>query len=136
MDRVNYKLENVRRMSIALDKAINKWRQTIDSEELEFIQDSVVARFKILIESTWKLIKEHLEHQGLSEIPNSPKGIIELAAESGLLSKAEQDVFIKFWALRNLATHLYDQPQYVLVVEAAPDALELIKKILTRLETS
>ena len=47
MDRMNYKLENVHRMIIALDKAIDKLQQTIDLDEREFIQDSVVARFKI-----------------------------------------------------------------------------------------
>lgn len=136
MDRMNYKLENVHRMMIALDKAIDKLQQTIDLDEREFIQDSVVARFKILIESVWKVIKEYLEQQGFTDIHNSPKGIIELAAESELITKLEQDVFIKFWSLRNFATHLYDQPQYILVVEAAPDALELIKKIIARLETN
>ncbi len=136
MDRMNYKLENVHRMMIALDKAIDKLQQTIDLDEREFIQDSVVARFKILIESVWKVIKEYLEQQGFTDIPNSPKGVIELAAESELITKLEQDVFIKFWSLRNFATHLYGQPQYILVVEAAPDALELIKKIIARLETN
>ena len=123
-------------MMIALDKAIDRLQQVTDPEELEFIQDSVVARFKILIECTWKVIKEYLEQQGFTDIPNSPKGVIELAAESELITKLEQDVFIKFWSLRNFATHLYDQPQYILVVESAPNALELIKKIIARLETN
>lgn len=135
MAEIDYKLENLNKMAKALERAIKRLELS-SSEDVEYIQDSVVSRFKILIESTCKNIALVLQKQDFENVPASPKGIIEFAYDAKFLSQAERDSFMKYISLRNLATHLYDQPQYVLVVSAAPDALALIKTLFARMEKS
>ncbi len=136
MERIEYKLENLNKMVLSLKKAITRLKKETDSEDIEYFQDSVAARFKILVESTWKNIKIHLEKQELIELPTSPKAVINFAKEVSFLSQQEHDQFVKYLLLRNLASHLYDQPQYILVIDVAPDALLLIQKIIARIESS
>lgn len=126
------KLENLNKMIAALERSIKKL-DTAKEDELEFFQDSVVARFKILIESTWKNMALILHLQGFADLPASPKGIIAFAVDAKMITPHEADSFSKLLILRNLATHLYDQPQYILVVNAASGALSLVKKFYQRM---
>ena len=132
MAEVKHKVENLNKMMKALERAINRLEHAVP-EDVEYVQDSVIARFKILIESTWKHIALFLQEQGFEELPASPKGIINFAYEKNFLSLIEHDNFLKYLSLRNLASHLYDQPQYVLVVTAAPGALALIILLVARM---
>jgi len=130
--RINRKLENLNKMIIALQRAIEKLNKT-EQDDLEFIQDSVVARFKTLVESTWKNMSLILQQQGFSDLPASPKGIINFAVDAKLITLQESDQLLKFLTLRNLAAHLYDQPQYLLIVHASSEALIVIKQIYQRI---
>lgn len=132
MAEINRKLENLSKMIAALDRSVKKLDKSKE-DELEFFQDSVVARFKILIESTWKNMAIILQAQGFADLPASPKGIIAFAVDAKMIAPYEAEIFSKFLMLRNLAAHLYDQSQYLLVVSAAPEALILIKKIYQRM---
>ncbi len=134
MEKIELKLINLKKMSAALKRSINKLNKETDQEYIEFLQDSVAARFKILIESTWKILKLYLEQEKFSDIPASPKGIIQICKEAGLISSEEAQKFVSFLDLRNLASHLYDQPQYLLVINAAPNALTLIEKIVEKIK--
>jgi nucleotidyltransferase substrate binding protein (TIGR01987 family) len=134
MEKITNKLANLKKMIIALEKAINKLAKPKDPEDIEFIQDSVIARFKILIESGWKDIKLHLENQEFADVPSSPKGVIHFAKETNFLTQQEHDEFLKYLSLRNMVSHIYDQPEYILAVHAAPSAVILVKKIINRIE--
>ncbi len=67
---------------------------------------ALVQAFEILVELSWKLIKDYLEYQGFKEL-GSPKQSIRQAWQSGLLSSAEP------WMLalqkRNLTSHTYNE---------------------------
>jgi hypothetical protein len=65
--------------------------------------------------------------------PASPKGVILYAQRYGFLTESESILFLKCLHLRNLASHLYDQPQYVLAIHVAPEAVAMIKVLLRRL---
>lgn len=133
MAEIAYKLENLNKMVKSLERAVARLDRA-DPEDVEYFQDSVVARFKILIESTWKNISLVLQEQGFIDLPASPKGVVSFALESKFISKAERDALLKYLSLRNNASHIYDQPQYVLVATAAPGALALCKALFTRME--
>lgn len=128
-----HKLKNIRKMQKLLADAIEKL-SAAPPHDIEFIQDSVVARFKILIESTWKIIKIYLENKEITEVTGSPKEILKSAFEFGLLNQQEYEALLSYVKLRNVASHIYDQPQYLLVVEAAKPALYVIQIIIDRLE--
>lgn len=81
MAQINHKLENLNKMVLALERAIQEL-EIARQDQVEFIQDSVVARFKILVESTWKNISLVLVLQGFSDLPASPKSLINFACEA------------------------------------------------------
>ena len=121
-------------MIIALKQAIDRLEDATP-EYVDFVQDSVVSRFKILIESTWKDLGLFLYELGFTDIPGSPKGIVHLALEAKFISKEEHEEFLTCLNLRNLASHVYDKPQYLLAVAAAPGAFALTKKLYNRMVT-
>jgi len=133
MEKINYKLENLHKMVAALEASIDMLER-VEQQHVEYLQDSVVARFKILIESTWKAMAHLFEHQGLLEVPANPRGVMTLAHRIRYISQDERDEFIGYISLRNLASHLYDQPQYILVVTVAPGALKLVKQLVERMQ--
>lgn len=134
MEKMIKKHENLQKMIIALEKSIKALEKHHDDAEAEFFRDSVIARFKILIESTWKNIKLILEERGFAEVPSSPKGVLHFALEAAFLTQEEHDELLKYLSLRNLASHLYDEPQYNLVVYAAKPAISIIQKIMLRMQ--
>ena len=134
MEKIEYKIENLQKMTKLLGKALNKLNFHSDPDDIAFVRDSVAARFKILIESTWKVVKLHLEDKGISDISASPNDVIRRSEEAAFLNKEEALQFKSFIKLRNLASHIYDEPQYLLVINAAPDAFSLVTKIIKRIE--
>lgn len=134
MEKLKHKLDNLKKMLTLLERAVDKLQNNSDSDDIEFVRDSVAARFKILIESTWKLIKLYLENKDIEIESSIPRAVIDQAFEINLLSRLETEQLISFIKLRNLASHLYDEPQYLLVIDAAPGAVNLIKNIVKRIE--
>jgi len=65
--------------------------QTLDSDQPRLIQEavaeSVIQRFETCYDMLWKVLKRYLiEELGIPEVPNSPKPIVRLANENGLLT--------------------------------------------------
>lgn len=127
------KRENFNKLIQSLERAVNRL-ESADQEMFEYVLDSVDLRFKALTDSIWKNIDLRLQEQGFTDIPASPKGVAAFALESKFISKAEHEALLKYLLLRNNASHIYDQPQYVLVATAAPGALALCKTLLARME--
>jgi nucleotidyltransferase substrate binding protein (TIGR01987 family) len=52
----------------------------------EAVMESVIQRFETCYDCLWKVLKRYLaEELGLPDVPNSPKPVLRLAHESGLL---------------------------------------------------
>ncbi len=74
--------------------------------EEEAEQMALVQAFEIIVELSWKLIKDYLEYQGFKEL-GSPKQSIRQAWQSGLLSSAEP--WMAALQKRNLTSHTYNE---------------------------
>ena len=79
------------RMSLKrLEEQYANYRQSDDSlPELtqEAIAESVMRRFKTCYDCLWKVLRRYLiEEPGLTDTPNSPKGIFRLANENSLFA--------------------------------------------------
>ena len=74
--------------------------------EKEAIQDSLVKRFEYTLEVTWKSCKRHLAEEGFAEAKTgSPKSIMRLAFESGLIVNVEN--WIDYINARQDTSHDY-----------------------------
>lgn len=127
MEKLEYKLLNITKMISNLERSIKKIEK-VSEEYREFIEDSIAARFKILIESSWKMLKLHMENLGVADLPGSLKEILFVSMQNNILTKFEYDKFIHYIKLRNLASHIYS-----LVIDAAPEAIKLIKEVKDRI---
>ena len=132
MERLKNKIINIEKMVLNLEKSLHKLNHYSDPDDIEYVQDSVVARFKILVDYSCKSILIYLDFKGLSDISGAPKDILKIAQEINFLNEKEYDILIKSICLRNMASHVYDQKQYILAIETAPKTLEVIKNLLLK----
>lgn len=86
------------RLSEVAGKDINSFSQ------LE--QEGIVQRFEILIELSWKVLKDYLENQGYDDV-KSPKDAIRQAFQDEKITNAE--MWMRALQLRNLTSHTYDE---------------------------
>lgn len=132
MEAIEYKLANISKMVSNLNRSITELTKAPENYQ-EFLRDSVASRFEILIESSWKVIKLHMENLGSFDLPGSPKEILALAYQENILSKFEYEKCLSLLKLRNMASHIYSEEQYLLVIGAAPEAVKVIKDIMDRI---
>ena len=136
MERLKNKIINMEKMIFNLEKSINKLNFHSDPDDIEYVQDSVVARFKILVDYSWKSLKAYLECQGFAEISGTPKDVLKTAKDINFLNQGQYEVLIKSLTLRNMAAHVYDQKQYVLAIEMAPITLDVIKSLIVKFKAT
>lgn len=105
------KLENFRRALANLQLAKN-----YDSPYDVVTQTGLVNLFVICFEQSWKMMKEVLEQHGYDEgKTGSPKMIIKLAYQSGMIQKEKE--WRSLLDMRNLAAHSYNENVAVEIVE-------------------
>ena len=136
MERLKNKIINIEKMILNLEKSIDKLNFHSDPDDIEYVQDSVVARFKILVDYSWKSLKAYLEYKGFIELSGAPRDVLKTAKDINFLNQDQYDVLIKSLTLRNMASHVYDQKQYVLAIEMAPITLEVIKSLLVKYQAT
>ena len=79
----------------------------------EAVPESVIQRFETCFDSLWKVLKRYMtEELGVPNAPNSPKPLLRLANENGLLRGPVQD-----WL--SYAEHRVDTAHDYSVVKAA-----------------
>ena len=80
-----------------------------DFSELE--QIGLGKAFEMSFELLWKLLKDYLEYEEIEIGLISPKNILKVSAESGLLEKMETDgdSLIRAHKARNDLVHIYDR---------------------------
>ena len=67
-------------------------------------KEGVIQRFKVLIELSWKTMKDFLESEGFE--PKSPKETVRRALSYGLINEAQK--WLEALQRRNVISHTYD----------------------------
>ena len=95
---------------VNLDRQWANLQQIKDSEaiselDVEAMQESVIKRFDIAMEMTWKHLMKYLtEEVGINETPNGQKPILRLADQNGLLDTRIGE-WIEYVNARNASSH-------------------------------
>jgi nucleotidyltransferase substrate binding protein (TIGR01987 family) len=97
-------------------------------------QTGIVGLFEICFEQSWKVIKEVLEDHGRTEERiGSPRGIIKLAYQCGMISDCEG--WLKLLEARNILAHTYSDEQALTVIsELKVEYIELFRQLKAELE--
>lgn len=106
------KREKFKRTFEKFEKALNKFREIIESQHLfdflnqELIIEVATKRFEYTFESMWKVLKEHLRGEGL-DCP-TPLRCFKEAFKAGIISESDEVIFLEMIEKRNLIVHVYD----------------------------
>jgi nucleotidyltransferase substrate binding protein (TIGR01987 family) len=108
-------------------------RPELTEIDREAIAESVIQRFEVCYDTLWKDVKRYLiEDLGLADVPSSPKPILKLAGQSGLLSTPVEQ-WLKYADARTATAHDYSGEKaaetLLLIKDFIADASALYKKM-------
>ncbi|AIN94344.1 nucleotidyltransferase substrate binding protein [Treponema putidum] len=75
------------------------------SKYYDAFQMALVQAFEILIELSWKVLKDYLEHEGYTEVQTGKRAFRQ-AFQDGIIKNGE--VWLKALEIRNHTSHIYD----------------------------
>lgn len=105
------------------------------SKYYETCRMALVQAFEIIIELSWKTLKDYLEAQGYTEVQNGKRAFRQ-AFQDGLIDDGE--LWLKALELRNLTSHTYDINMLEEVIDffissLLPELLKLQQKLKTEI---
>lgn len=80
----------------------------------DIYRDSVIQRFEICYELSWKALKEYMTEEGY-QVETFPKSILKAAYQNSIIH--EEDIWLSMIKDRNVASHEYNEAYIVEVVE-------------------
>ena len=111
-------------------------RPELSPLDRDAIRESVIQRFEVAYDVLWKAIKRYLMFTlGLPDIPNSPKPILRLAYENGILS-ADITFWLKVADTRVATSHDYSSANADACIELLPTFLNALEPMIDCLENS
>ena len=75
------------------------------SKYYDAFQMALVQAFEILIELSWKVLKDYLENEGYTEVQTGKRAFRQ-AFQDGMIENGE--VWLKALEIRNHTSHIYD----------------------------
>ena len=98
-------------------------------------QTGIVGLFEICFEQAWKLMKELLEEHGrFEERIGSPKAIIKIAYQCGMINDCEG--WLELLESRNILAHIYSDEQALYVIrKLKTDYIALFETLKNEIDT-
>ena len=111
-------------------------RPELSPLDRDAIRESVIQRFEVAYDVLWKAIKRYMQYTlGLPAPPNSPKPILRLAYENGILS-ADITFWLKVADARVATSHDYSSAKADACIELLPTFLDALEPMVALLENS
>lgn len=101
-------MQRIRQRFSHFQKAFFNLKEIKDNQNRIFStleKEGIIQRFEVLVELSWKIIKDFLETEGF--MIKSPKDSIRKAFEYGLLSECEK--WLQALEIRNITSHTYTE---------------------------
>ena len=100
--RWKQRFQNFEKVYLLLDEVMQMDIKTLNQLEKE----GVIQRFEVLIELSWKTLKDYLENEGYDDVENAKK-TIKIAFKDEIITDAEQ--WMEALKKRNLTSHTYNE---------------------------
>ncbi len=101
--RWKQRFQNFEKAYLLLDEVVNSDRlETLNQLEKE----GLIQRFEILIELSWKTLKDYLENEEYDNVKNG-KQAVRQAFQDGIIEDAE--TWMSALVKRNLTSHTYNE---------------------------
>ncbi|MCW5970269.1 MAG: HI0074 family nucleotidyltransferase substrate-binding subunit [Blastocatellales bacterium] len=121
-------------MRMALcERALKTLEEALSLPASVIVRDASIQRFEYSFETTWKLLKLHLDRRhGI--ICNSPKQCFREAYGSGLLTLEDAEACLEMTDDRNLTAHTYVEAVAVRIHERLPKYLAVMSALLAAVD--
>lgn len=99
-------------------RAFSLLREAMEQDISQFNQlekEGAIQRFKFTFELAWKVLKDKMEHDGLTIDQISPRAVVRLAFQAKYIADAE--VWLRMIGDRNLMSHTYDSAKFEAVLQ-------------------
>lgn len=87
------------------ERALQRLGEAVDDAESELEIDGVIQRFEFTFELFWKVLKTHLEREGI--LCQSPRACLKEAFRLNLVD--DEEIALRMLEDRNDTMHLYDE---------------------------
>ena len=102
-------MEKLQNKLINYSKAVDRLKESLKRDETDdIVLDAVIQRFEFTYELSWKLLKEYLSYNGLTDV-RTPREAFKEAFSTEVVD--EGDVWIDMLNDRNLTSHTYDKAE-------------------------
>ena len=81
----------------------------------DLVVDGIIQRFEFTFEQAWKVMKLHLENQGILDEALAPRSTIRCAYKHRLIENG--DLWIEMMLDRNRTSHMYDEATAIEIVK-------------------
>lgn len=105
--------------------ACSRLEEILKEPKSDIVRDSAIKRFELVFDLSWKLIKAHLEEQGVTCA--SPMSCFKEAYRNKLIEY--EDVWVDMVKTRNQTVHTYDENVAEEVYAKLPQALGAFEKL-------
>ena len=109
--RWHYRFRNFSRAFSLLREALEEEAGTLNQLERE----GVIQRFEYTFELAWNLLKDRLEHDGVSLPTVTPRQVIRQAFQAQLIQ--DGDAWVDMLTDRNRMSHTYDLATFDIVID-------------------
>lgn len=131
-ESIKYTYNYVYRMFIHLKNINENYKKIQDPDEItkEVYRDSIVKKYEMLEDLTWKLLSKIFKDRGL-EI-NNPKGCYRQAYLEGWINNT--DIWNEILISRNTTAHIYSEHDYEEIKnKIVNEYIDCIENLLLRL---
>lgn len=111
------------------NKALMRLEEALKEEKTDFIRDSVIKRFEIVFDLSWKLIKAFLEKQGAKCV--SPRDCFREAYRHNLIDYEE--IWMELIDDRNYTVHIYKEILAERIYADIPKSLALFRQLADKI---
>ncbi len=100
--RWKQRFQSFEKSYLLFDEAMKMDNETLSQLEKE----GIIQRFEVLIELSWKTLKDYLENEGYDQVKNG-KQAIRVAFQDEIITDAEN--WMESLKKRNLTSHTYNE---------------------------
>jgi len=100
--RWQQRFQNFEKSYLLFDEAMQMNNETLSQLEKE----GIIQRFEVLMELSWKTLKDYLENEGYDQVKNG-KQAIRVAFQDEIITDAEN--WMEALKKRNLTSHTYNE---------------------------
>ena len=107
--RWEQRFQNFEKAYIVFQRRIKEYKTDTKNEAYQM---ALIQAFEVLIELSWKTLKDYLENEGT--IVNSPKSVIRQAFQFNIIDNGED--WMDALAKSNLTTHTYNEANFIDII--------------------